>query len=71
LADVSADAAAAPPARFELLSEGMPPEERLFAPMISDSSNEDDAFSFSSFLPAEWEVYLGKAELLLFFSTFT
>jgi hypothetical protein len=56
---------------LELLSEGMPPEERLFAPMVSDSSNEDDAFSFSSFLPAEWEVYLGKAELLLFFSTFT
>jgi hypothetical protein len=70
LADVSADAAAAPPARFELLSEGMPPEDRLFAPIVRDSSSEDDAFSFSSFLPADSELYFGKAELL-FFRTFT
>jgi len=45
------------------IREGNPPE-RLFAPMLRDSMS--GAFSSSSFLPAERELYFGKAELLFF-----
>lgn len=46
------------------MREGNPPE-RLFAPMLRDSMS--GAFSSSSFLPADRELYFGKAAELLFF----